>query len=247
VRAAASEGTPAERAARGSSHAAEADVCEAALRRLAAGGLVAFPTETLWALGADATSEASVTLLRDWKGRDAAQPVSVFVEGVAALEALGAELPTAARRLAERLWPGPLTLVLRCPGRFASGVARADGAVGFRCSPHPVAAELVRRSARAGLGPLTATSLNRSGAAPARSRAEAAALCGAEGQEPWLLFAAGPDAGGGAPSSVVDLTGPRPALLREGAVAAAVIEAVAEGRQPAAAEGLAATRPGAPR
>jgi L-threonylcarbamoyladenylate synthase len=200
-----------------------------ALERLAAGGLVAFPTETLWALGADASSAAAVTLLRRWKGRESERPISVFVAGVEALAEVGAVLPEAGRRLAARWWPGPLTLVLRCARRLAPGVARADGAVGFRCSPHPVAAELVRRDARAGLGPLTATSLNRSGAPPARSRGEAAALCADALEAPWLLPVPGPDAGGGAPSSVVDLTGPHPLVLREGAVAAAAIEAVASG------------------
>jgi L-threonylcarbamoyladenylate synthase len=197
----------------------------AARERLRAGGLVAFPTETVWGLGADACSEAAMARLRRWKGRDAAQPVAVLVADVAALALLGIALPATARRLAEGFWPGPLTLVVpAAPGRFASGVARGDGAVGLRCSPHPTAAALARALAQDRLGPLTATSLNRHGATPARTRREAVALC-ADRDAVWCLDT-GPDAGAGAPSSVVDCSGPRPRLLRAGAIGAAELSRV---------------------
>jgi hypothetical protein len=109
-----------------------------------------------------------VERLRRWKGRAPENPLPILIEGSEALVRLGVELSPIPRRLAEAFWPGPLTLVLYCPEPFAPGVAREDGAVGFRCSSHPVAAALARRVARAGVGPLTATSLNRSGEAPAR-------------------------------------------------------------------------------
>lgn len=197
----------------------------AAVARIAAGGLVAFPTETLWGLGADARSEAALAALRRWKGRAADQPVSVLVADRAALAPLGIRLPAAAQRLADALWPGPLTLVVPAPpGCFAAGVARGDGAVGLRCSPHPTAAALAAALAAAGVGPLTATSLNRHGEPPARTRAEAASLCA---DDAVLCCDAGPDAGAatGPPlaSTVVDLTGPTPRVLREGAVDAAAL------------------------
>lgn len=197
----------------------------AAVARVAAGGLVAFPTETLWGLGADARSEPALAALRRWKGRGAGQPVSVLVTGAGALAALGIALPAAARRLADAFWPGPLTLVVPGPaGRFAAGVARADGAVGLRCSPHPTAAALAAALAAAGRGPLTATSLNRHGEPPARTRAEAAALCASD---TVMCLDAGPDAGAAAgpalASTVVDCTGPAPRVLREGAVAVAAL------------------------
>jgi L-threonylcarbamoyladenylate synthase len=202
-----------------------------AVARLRAGGLVAFPTETLWGLGADATSEAAMARLRAWKGRDAGQPVAVLVTGVEALAALGIALPAAARRLAAAFWPGPLTLVVPAPpGRFAAGVARADGAVGLRCSPHPTAAALAAALARAGVGPLTATSLNRHGEPPARTRAEAAALCA--GSDAVACLDAGPDAGAASgpalASTVVDCTGPAPVVLRAGAVDAAALSRALE-------------------
>jgi L-threonylcarbamoyladenylate synthase len=196
------------------------DALAAAVARLRAGFLVAFPTETVWGLGADAGSPAAMERLRRWKGRDADQPVSVLVPERGALAALGIALPPAAQRLAAAFWPGPLTLVVpAAPGRFAPGVARADGAVGLRCSPHPTAAALAAALLAAGAGPLTATSLNRHGAPPARTRAEAAALCA--GADPILCCDAGPDAGAGAPSTVVDCSGARPVVLRAGALAAA--------------------------
>jgi L-threonylcarbamoyladenylate synthase len=189
---------------------------QAAVERVRAGALVAYPTETVWGLGADACSDAAVASLRRWKGRADDAPISVLVDAPSALAALGCEPERAARRLAAAFWPGPLTLVLRPSRRFAEGVARADGAVGLRCSSHPVAAAFAAQLARAGVGPVTATSLNRSGEPAARSAAEARALCAGEGAP--ALLDAGADAGGAAASTVLDLTGARPRVLRWGAV-----------------------------
>ncbi len=145
-----------------------------------------------------------------------------------ALERLGVELSPLPRGLTEAFWPGPLTLVLYCPESFAPGVAREDGAVGFRCSAHPVAAALARRVAQEGIGPLTATSLNRSGEAPARTRAEAARYCDGRPGSPILMDVPGAEVGGGTPSSVLDMTGPQPRMLREGAISSAALTSVLE-------------------
>ena len=197
---------------------ARRDLLGEAVARIAAGGLLAFPTETLWGLGADARSKAAVAKLRSWKQRGDDQPLSVLVTGADALPALGIDPARLARELANAFWPGPLTLVLPCRGRFAKGVARADGALGVRCSPHPVAGVLARALHAAGIGPITATSLNRHGDPPARTRAEAAHAC-ADGDDAPLLFVGdGLDAGGGRPSTVVDLTGAKPIVLRWGAL-----------------------------
>lgn len=212
--------------------APEADPFEEAVARIARGGLVAYPTETLYGLGADAGRSDAVGRLRAWKGRPDDQPLSLLVSGPEGLEALGVSLGGSARRLAEALWPGPLTLVLPCARPWAPGVARAeDGAVGVRCASHPAAAELARRVAERGLGPVTATSLNRSGRPPARTRAQAAALCAGEGggEAPWLLDVPGAPEPGGAASTVVDATRETPVVLREGAVPRARIEACLAG------------------
>ncbi len=124
--------------------------------------------------------------------------------------------------MAEEFWPGPLTLVLPCAAAWARQVGSAEGTVAVRCSPHPVALALARACAEAGLGPLTATSLNRSGEPPARTRPEALAVCATAG----CRLAGPPDAesGGARESSIVDLCGARPALLREGAIPRARLE-----------------------
>jgi tRNA A37 threonylcarbamoyladenosine synthetase subunit TsaC/SUA5/YrdC len=107
--------------------------------------------------------------------------------------------------------------VLRCAGGFARGVANADGAVGVRCSPHPDAAGLARTLAARGVGPVTATSLNRSGDPPATTREEARAVCGGGEGAPRRLEAR-QDAGRGAASTVVDVSGPSLRVLRWGAI-----------------------------
>ena len=187
-----------------------------AVARVAGGGLLAYPTETVWGLGTDARCDLAVAALRDFKGRRAEAPISVLVTGADALAELGFAPDAAARRAVSAFWPGPLTLVLACRGGFAAGVARADGAVGVRCSPHPVAAALAAACREAGVGPLTSTSCNRSGAPAARDRVAARAVCGR-----GVALVAGEDAGGGTPSTVVDFTGSRPRVLRWGGVSEA--------------------------
>lgn len=194
-----------------------ADALAAAVAQVRGGGLLAFPTETVWGLGADARAASAVARLRRFKGRGPQAPLSILVDGPAALDALGFDVGVVARGLAERFWPGPLTLVMPCKARFAPGVARDDGAVGVRCSSHPAAAALARRLAAEGVGPITATSLNRSGRPAARTREEARVVCGEGGDAPRLLAWEG-DAGGARESTVVDLCGRQPEVLRAGAI-----------------------------
>jgi L-threonylcarbamoyladenylate synthase len=186
--------------------------------------MVAFPTETVWGLGARAESELAVARLRAWKGRDAGKPISILVSGLESLERLGVAVGPGLGELARVFWPGPVTLVVSCRHRFAPGVARADGAVGVRCSSHPVARELVMAAEAQGLGPITATSFNRSGGPPARSLAEARRLARGGGSDRpgdeavFVLGAARADALQDAPSTVVDVTGAEAKVLRWGAV-----------------------------
>ena len=133
------------------------------------GGFVAYPTETVWGLGACADQPRAIERLMDWKGRGQDAPRAVLVSSPDAAKRLGCELPPPVLRLMAAFWPGPLMLVVPCAGRCAPGVARSDGALGLRCSPHPTAAGLVRALEEGGLGPLTSTSLNRSGEPPARN------------------------------------------------------------------------------
>jgi L-threonylcarbamoyladenylate synthase len=207
------------------------DPIGAAVRWLAAGGLVAYPTETVWGLAAAADSAAGMQRLFAWKGRAAESPVAILVDGVAGAEALGCELGPAGRRLAAAHWPGPLTLVVPCRRAFAAGVARADGGLGLRASSHPLAAALARRAIREGVGPITATSLNRHGEPSARTRADAEGLC-AGAEAPRLLDVEGAEAGGDAESTVVDLCGAQPAVLRWGAIPRDEVEPMLQGLAP---------------
>ncbi len=195
------------------------------------GGLLAYPTETVWGLGADACSVAAIEWLRDWKGQRESAPLSILIADSGALEPLGFEFNDLARRLADAFWPGPLTLVMNCRGVFAPGVPRHDGAVGVRCSSHPISAALARRLAADGVGPITSTSLNRSGATPAATLAQVHEVCGTGPDSPRLLAVEGAEAGGEGESTVIDTTGPELVVLRWGALAKPNLAAVLEARE----------------
>jgi L-threonylcarbamoyladenylate synthase len=192
------------------------------------GGLLAYPTETVWGLGADACSVAAIERLRDWKGERKSAPFSILIADPEALEPLGFEFNDLARRLAAAFWPGPLTLVLNCRGRFAPGVSRHDGAVGVRCSSHPIGAALARRLAAEGVGPITSTSFNRSGATPAVTLDQVRDLCGADSESPRYLTVEGAEAGGDGESTVIDTTGPELVVLRWGTLAKPDLASVLE-------------------
>ena len=203
-----------------------------AVARVRAQGLIAYPTETTYGLGADARSARAVTALQIWKGRDAGQPLSILVTGVQMCEALGCELGAAAQSLVTAFWPGPLTLVAHCGTRLAPGVAGPGGRLGLRCSSHPLAQALAVRLAEEGLGPVTATSLNLSGAPPARTRREAQAICAGGPGAPWLIDLPGLDEPHGGASTVVDATCAEPRVLRQGVISRAALRAVLQGARP---------------
>ncbi len=111
---------------------------------LRAGGLVAFPTETVYGLGADASSAAAVARLYAAKGRPAGHPVIVHFADAARAFEWAREVPEAARKLAASFWPGPLTLVLKRSSRAGDFVTGGQDSVGLRVPSHPVAQELLR-------------------------------------------------------------------------------------------------------
>lgn len=211
---------------------AEGAALDCAVAQLAAHKLVAYPTETVWGLAVDSRSEVALQALRRWKGRTGtqreAQPISILVPDAAVLDTLGFALSPAVQRLVEKFWPGPLTLILPCRKAFAQGIARDDGAVGVRCSSHPVARALAQAALAAGLGPITTTSFNRSGASPLQTLDEVRELCAreADGAELFVLAldrALGAESfadfqGNGAPSTVLDLASPSLKVLRSGAI-----------------------------
>jgi L-threonylcarbamoyladenylate synthase len=177
---------------------------------LRAGGLVAFPTETFYGLGAAALHPPAVRRVFEVKGRPDDKPLLVLVDSPAMAESLAAEIPAPARALMARHWPGPLTLVLRARPHVPVEVTAGSGTVGIRLSAHPVARGLV-----AALGePVTAPSANPSGLAP--PTAAGAVLVHFRGRVQLLLD--GGETAGGPPSTVVDATVDPPRILRAGAV-----------------------------
>ncbi|MFM2069158.1 MAG: hypothetical protein RLZZ584_4067, partial [Pseudomonadota bacterium] len=191
----------------------------AGAERLAAGELVAFPTETVYGLGARADQDAAVARIFAAKGRPSDHPLIVHVaadgDPMAAAGAYAAELGPLARRLITACWPGPLTLIV--PRRPGMGAAAAGGqdSIGLRCPDHPVAQALLAAAVRLGVTGVAAPSANRFGrVSPTRAehvRDEFEQLA----DQRLLLLDGGP-CRVGIESAIVDCTRGRPVLLRPG-------------------------------
>lgn len=185
---------------------------------LRAGGLVAFPTETVYGLGANALDAAGVGRVFAAKGRPATNPLIVHVADRDQAVALTPEWPPAADRLAAAFWPGPLTLVVTKTAAVPSVVSAGGPTVAVRVPAHPVASALLRA---AGI-PVAAPSANRSGEL---SPTTADHVRRSLGDRVDLLIDGGP-CPGGLESTVVDVSGPGVRLLRAGLISVAQLEAV---------------------
>jgi len=189
---------------------------ERAVSVLRAGGLVAFPTETVYGLGADASNPAAVRRIFEAKGRPATHPVIVHLADAVQIANWAREVPEAARRLARRFWPGPLTVVLRRSSEVSSVVTGGQDTVALRVPSHPVALQLLARFG----GGIAAPSANRHGRVSAttaehvRREFGAAVDCVLDGGAAEV----------GIESTIVDLSGGQAALLRPGWITAAEIE-----------------------
>ncbi|HET7402022.1 MAG TPA: L-threonylcarbamoyladenylate synthase, partial [Usitatibacter sp.] len=134
-----------------------------AAQRLAAGELVAFPTETVYGLGADAVNAAAVAKIFALKGRPTDHPLIVHFADPEEIQQWAAGVPREARVLAARFWPGPLTLILRKSARVPGVVTGGQETVGLRCPAHPVARALLEEFREIGSGAVAAPSANRFG------------------------------------------------------------------------------------
>ena len=181
---------------------------EQAVQALQAGGLVAFPTDTVYGLGAMLFNSQAVEQLYLVKGREAAKAIAVLVGSEEDLPQVAQELGQVAARLARRFWPGPLTLVVPAHPRLPPNLSPLP-TVGVRMPDHPVALALLRRT-----GPLAVTSANLSGQPSACSAGEVYAQL--SGRIPLILD--GGQTPGGKPSTVVDCTGPELVILRQGPI-----------------------------
>ncbi|MGB0060321.1 L-threonylcarbamoyladenylate synthase [Candidatus Binatus sp.] len=182
---------------------------EDGIAALQAGELVVYPTETFYAIGADAFSSIALRRLFQLKGREPGKPVGLIAADSAMAFSVAREVPLDARRLADAFWPGPLTLVLPARGEIASELTGPDG-VGVRVSPNPVA-----RALSAGVGrPITATSANLSGEAPASTLKQARAGL----DEKVKVYLEGGKLTALAPSSVVAINASGWKMVRVGAI-----------------------------
>lgn len=188
----------------------------AAADAVSSGGLVVLPTDTVYGIGADAFDPAAVRGLLRAKNREPDMPVGVLVGSWQTIDGLVLGVSPQARALIEAFWPGDLSLVLEHAPSLAWDLGVTKGTVMVRMPLHPVAIELLRA-----VGPMAVSSANISGSPPAADIDDAQEQFG----DSVAVYLNGGSSGAPVPSTIVDLTGSEPVLLREGAVGA---DAVAE-------------------
>ena len=181
---------------------------------LAAGGLLGYPTETVYGLGS-APSVPALTALARLKGRDPGKPFLLLVSDRTMAEVYGLVFTASARALSDAFWPGPLTLVLRGgEGRLPDGLRGREGGIAVRHTSHKGIERLVAQTGQ----PLTSTSANRPGGPPAPGPDKLVELFQAEVDRDLLLVLDGGVLGNVPPSTLVDCTDPVPRMVREGAI-----------------------------
>ena len=194
-----------------------------AAKALKDGHLVAFPTETVYGLGADATNERAVRRIYSVKGRPANHPVIVHIPSIKSLEIWAEEIPTYALKLAKEFWPGPMTLILKRSSFVQDYITGGQENVGVRVPFHPVALKILGEFESIGGAGIAAPSANRFGAVSPTS---------AHAVEAELDFFLSPDDlildGGqssiGLESTIIDCTNAIPSILRPGAITSEMIE-----------------------
>ena len=185
---------------------------------LRAGGVLAFPTETFYGLGADARRKAAVEKVFRLKGRTFSNPISVIVDSDRAVSPLVEAVPATARLLMQTFWPGALTLLFSASPAVLHRLSAGTGKIGIRVSSHPVA----RLIAQGLAGPVTATSANLSGGPECASADE---VIGVFGDRLDAVIDGGITAGG-LGSTILDVTVFPPRMIREGVISTAQIQDV---------------------
>ena len=189
-----------------------------AVNALKKGGVVAYPTDTLYGLGADPLCIPAVDRVFEIKGRPVDMALPLLLRSVDDLALVAAEVPDLAWTLAERFWPGPLTMVLRKSPWVPRKVSGGRGSIAVRMPDHSVPLALAGQLGR----PITGTSANPSGGPDPVTARDVETLLG---DRVDYILDGGP-APLGRPSTIVDLTGSRPSLVRAGAIPFSSIEAV---------------------
>jgi len=199
--------------------APSAEAINLAASVLRSGGIVIFPTETVYGIGAAATSCIGPQEIIDIKMRPASKPLPWLVETEDALDTYGVDVPEYAHRLAAEFWPGALSLVVKASSKVGKDFVDSRGTVALRCPDHEVVQELIRASG----GPIITTSANTSGKHAPTSFEELEERLVASAD----LTLDGGETHHGIASTVVDCTGDEPVILRDGAIPATRIVEVA--------------------
>ena len=181
----------------------------AAVNAVAEGGLVVLPTDTVYGIGADAFTPSAVSALLAAKGRGRSMPPPVLVGSVRAAAALTESLGAFGQDLIDEFWPGPLTLVFRASPTLNWDLGDTLGTVAVRMPLHPVALQLLRRT-----GPMAVSSANRHGSPPATTVGEAQEQLGTG----VSVYLDGGPCADNVPSTILDLTGTVPRMLRDGTI-----------------------------
>ncbi len=200
----------------------DAGAIDRAARLIADGELVAFPTETVYGLGARADDDAAVAKIFAMKGRPAGHPLIVHVADLAGAPRFAAHLPPVAERLIDAFWPGPLTVIVERLADVAAAAAGGQSTIGLRCPAHPVAHALLLKAGELGVPGIAGPSANRFGKVSPTSAAHVVEEFGAD-----LLVLDGGPARLGIESAIVDCSSGRPVLLRPGVLTRERIEAAA--------------------
>ncbi|MFI5698194.1 L-threonylcarbamoyladenylate synthase [Kribbella sp. NPDC051586] len=189
----------------------------AAVDAIEAGDLVVLPTDTVYGIAADAFKADAVQRLLDAKGRGRDMPPPVLISVVESLDALATDVPDDGRKLAQEFWPGPLTLICHAQTSLMWDLGETQGTVALRVPDHENTRELLSRT-----GPLAVSSANKSGQPAAMDVYDAEEQL----QESVAVYLDGGQVSGGEPSTIVDITGDTPRVVRLGALTLEQLRAV---------------------
>ena len=185
------------------------------------GGLVAFPTDTLYALGASSSIQSALERVYEAKGRPTGMPLPIFVSSAEEIENIAIDIPTAAWDLIDSFWPGPLTIILKRSKAVSDIITGGGYTVGLRMPDHPIALELIRSVG----SPITGTSANMSGD---DNPSSADHVFKSLGESVDLIIDGGECVSSGA-STILDLSSNQPRIIRYGVLLAEDIERVCPG------------------
>jgi L-threonylcarbamoyladenylate synthase len=194
----------------------EEKILTRAVKILADGGIIAYPTETFYGLGADATNEKAIQKIFSVKGRAFKNPISLIIGKSDDIYPLVKDIPESARKLMAAFWPGALTIVFSASDKVSPMLTAGSGKIGLRISSHPIAHAIVQKLKK----PLTATSANLSGTPECAHASEVAEQIGdkIDAIVDWG------ETQGGKASTIIDVACAPPVILREGAISRKAIE-----------------------